>query len=786
MIVGLVWLLGSTQGSGGCDSGCSGCEVPPRPPQNDATFCDITAIPCAAWNINTGRCAAPDCVITPNACSTNIDSVTTCNPAGTVCRRIPATQNGGARICFDHTLITADQACQNGCTNLPTLHKFNLAFDLFPLPLVLNQGCEGHANLGPNHAQYTAASNSGGVNDYIANGCINDGPAIEGVHPYTNGVSLTGAGSVQSAGNGIPARGITIRDGNFHLSAPNTSCNVLQNDCPVNVTGMELQFDDIVGDTGNIGGGGVHAMRNGAMFLNDPFITPSGTFFPASGNLPATFSFPMPPGIVFDSMGVGDGFLIGTTASSNLELSATIFLDTGRLTYDFDIRETVGGSLAELVGTATTDQVLALAPVLTSPSPGTITATGSCSANVTLTATASSPLGLPVTIDYTVDTPASALAAGGSATFPLTVGTHAAAVVATDTNGGLTRVEHVVTVTDGAPPVFDPPVPPSQTVQTCSNGSTTVRVTVPTARNQCSSGAATVTGTVIQRNGVPVSIPITNGNVNIGPGAAVIRWVATGTNGQTTEVTQTLVVNGPATYYGNRGVNLADRSTVNGTVYSGASGLASVGNDSVINGSIISLSPVQLRDRVRVTLIHTSAGLTRGNNDVVGTFVTTTPVLPPFPAINQTFTGTQAITVAPDTTRTLAPGQYGAVTVFSRGRLVVSAGTYVFTSFDLEPQATLVVPSSTTQNVQVFVRDNVIYRGRTATASGTLAPLFLGYTGGNGITIEAVYTGTIVAPNATLTMQSLNNTGVYTGEFFGRQVNVSPGNTTNSNPFTCH
>jgi len=56
--------------------------------------------------------------------------------------------------------------------------------------------------------------------------------------------------------------------------------------------------------------------------------------------------------------------------------------------------------------------------------------------------------------------------------------------------------------------------------------------------------------------------------------------------------------------------------------------------------------------------------------------------------------------------------------------------------------------------------------------------LFLGYTSSNQITIEREFTGTIVAPNASLTLQSLNTQGVYTGGFFARQVIESPGNTT--------
>ena len=782
LLVGLLMLLlGATQGSGGCDTGCGGgCESIPPPPQNDAVWCDIQAIPCGLVNLNTNRCAAPACDFNPNACGVDAESVTRCDPRLTTCRFASATMPGGNRVCFDHNTVSPDQACQGACTNLPNTGKVNLARDLFPLDLVffpLAPSCEGHANLGTGHAAYNATYPGSPVPNYLANGCLNDGPAIEGVHPNTNAVTLSGGGSVQSAGNGIPPKPMSIKGGHFHLSAPDTSCNALENDCPVVVTEVEIDFDDIEGDTGDIGGGGTHALRNSAMFLNNPFQTPSGIFFPPSGTLPATFSFPLPPGIVFDAIGTGDGTLIGTTAASNVELFATIFLDTGTLVFDYDLRETVNGSLAEMVGTATTDQVIALAPVVTSTPPPPVDATSSCSASVTLSAAASSPLGFPVTVDYFVDTPGSALNAGASATFSLAVGTHTATIVASDPNGGMTRVEHTVTVNDRSPPVFDS-IPATQIAQRCANG--TVRVNVPTARSQCSTGGtATVTGTVIRVNGATVSIPVVNGAVNIAAGTAVIRWVARSASGVTTTFDQTVTVVPAATIYGSRGVSLADRSTVNGTIYSGGGGIASVGNDSIINGSLISLSPVQLRDRVRVTAIQTNAGITRGNGVVIGSISTTTPVLPPFPTINQQFTGTQAITVAPDGTQTLAPGQYGAVTVFSRGRLVLSAGVYVFTALDLEPQAVLVVPSATAQNVQIFVRDNVIYRGRTATASGALAALLLGYTSSNQITIEREFTGAIIAPNATLNLQSLNNQGAYNGGFFARQVNESPGNTTN-------
>jgi hypothetical protein len=125
--------------------------------------------------------------------------------------------------------------------------------------------------------------------------------------------------------------------------------------------------------------------------------------------------------------------------------------------------------------------------------------------------------------------------------------------------------------------------------------------------------------------------------------------------------------------------------------------------------------------------------------------------------------------------------------VFSRGQLILSSGAYNFTSLDLEPQAQLVTPSAAAETAQLFVRDSVIYRGSTVTSSGQAAPLFLGYTGTSAatVTVESPFKRTVVAPRAQLNLQSLNGTGVYSGEFFANQITLSPHTTVNSDPFTC-
>ena len=428
--------------------------------------------------------------------------------------------------------------------------------------------------------------------------------------------------------------------------------------------------------------GSAHPTTGLSLRLDQGFRTPSGTFFPAGGGLPASFSFFIPPGVVFDSVGTVDSNLSGLSATSDQETAGTINLATGQVVVDFDLTESVDGHTVNVTGTATSANVVDVAPVINVPATLSVDATTNCFASVTLAPTVSSLLNLPVTLQYSVD--AVPAGSGSTKTVSLGIGSHSAAIVGVDPLGGRGDASVAITVNDKTAPVFGT-VPPSQTVDTCSNGPTTITVTAPTAVDFCTQAAATVTGTVTRLNGAAVSIPITNGNLTIGSGTATIHWVATNANGVSTPVDQTLTVLAPPTFFGSRGVAIADRSIVNGSVYVGAGGSATVGNDSSVKGNLISASPVQLRDRTTVTLIDTNAGLTPGNGDTIGTVLTAAPVLPPFPTISHPFTGTQVITVPVGGSRTLAPGQYGAVTVFSGGRLVLSTGTYAFTSLDLEP-----------------------------------------------------------------------------------------------------
>lgn len=793
----MIALVLGTMGSGG--GSCCGQSLPVPPPKLDVTWCDFTAVHCLQQSRNADMnspdflqpngCLTVPCTTTGGAACNNVDpnvtpvgtgpnDFSTCDPTTCSTKVIVAPNSGlGYAKCFDHTKgTTAAQACGQLC-NDNTLDPINE-----PPQTNLRSRCGATVDLvatdssgRPTHPAYNATSAGASQPDYVAQGCVDPGSLL-GDPSGTERVSLAGSGHFTSPD--VVPDDAPIIGGLFNMDAFNTTCNGAQGFCPVFVNQWQILFQDFA----PIVQGNMHPTDGLTLRLDQSFRTSSGTFFPAGGGLPPSFSFAIPSGVVFDSVGTVDGNLSGLSATSDQETNATLNLATGEIVVDFDLTETVDGHTVKVNGTATSAHVIDIAPTVTAPATLSVDATTACTVDVTLAPTATSVLNLPVTFHYAVDGVFDGF--GPTKTVSLAIGPHTALMVGVDSAGAQAEATEAITVNDKTAPTFDP-LPPTQTVHTCGNGSTPIHVTVPTAHDFCNQAAATVTGTVTRLNGATVSIPITGGSVTIGAGTATIHWVATNANGVSTPADQTLTVLAPPTLFGSHGVAIADRSIVNGSVYVGAGGSATVGNDSAIEGNLISASPVQLRDRTTITLIDTNAGVTPGNGDNVGTTLTATPVLPSFPTISQSFGSTTAVTVPVNGSRTLAPGQYGPVTVFSGGRLVLSAGTYAFTSLDLEPSATLVTPSSSAETARVFVRDSVIYRGRTATSSGTLAPLFLGYTGANAVTIEAVYTGTIVAPSATLTLQSLNGSGVYTGEFFARQVNVSPANTTNSDPFTC-
>jgi hypothetical protein len=198
-----------------------------------------------------------------------------------------------------------------------------------------------------------------------------------------------------------------------------------------------------------------------------------------------------------------------------------------------------------------------------------------------------------------------------------------------------------------------------------------------------------------------------------------------------------------------------------------------IGTDALI-GNVFSEGNVTVGDRSRVEgKIRTEGSVTFGSG-ALATGGVSPSVLnwQPLSSFEATFpSGTfPDVIVPPDTERAIAAGSFRDVTVFSRSRLTLTAGTYFMRSLTLEPQSTLVLPNDGT--VTVRVRDAFTYRGAI---EGTDAPRRLSviYQGTSATPIEAPFTGRLVATRGVMLLRG--TPGPHVGSFLGREIDVQPG-----------
>jgi DNA-binding protein YbaB len=215
------------------------------------------------------------------------------------------------------------------------------------------------------------------------------------------------------------------------------------------------------------------------------------------------------------------------------------------------------------------------------------------------------------------------------------------------------------------------------------------------------------------------------------------------------------------------------------------SGQTSLSTDIQV-GNVWSRGPVTLADRGQVNgFIKTNQTVTRGNNTVVtGTITQNGFVQLPNFGFSVTFPGTNsgAVTLPPNTPKTLAPGSYAALVVNAGSTLSLSTGTYFFTSFDIESGGTISC-SSTGGQVIVYVSGSVIYRGRIVEKTGGRPKFFMGAFGTGSIPLGGPFTGTLAAPSAQIVLNTVAAPG-HSGAFFGQDIQVDPNQTITWFPFS--
>jgi photosystem II stability/assembly factor-like uncharacterized protein len=235
-------------------------------------------------------------------------------------------------------------------------------------------------------------------------------------------------------------------------------------------------------------------------------------------------------------------------------------------------------------------------------------------------------------------------------------------------------------------------------------------------------------------------------------------------------------------------ISLGDRSTVldaagNGLpVASAGTGLVDVGAD-VRVGSITAAGSVSLRSRAAVlgNVVFGGTLSQQQGSTIQGTSSRST-TLTPADTLSWTVTfpasSNGPVQVEPQQTTVIPPGRFDTVSV--HGTLRLSSGTYFMDSLDLESQSKLLLDQANGP-VVIYARQGLTIRGDvSAVSTPSLPDPLIVDLGTQDVFVETSFSGTIVAPNAGLTLGSVP-TITDIGAFFAKNLVIRPGTSIRQN-----
>jgi len=383
-------------------------------------------------------------------------------------------------------------------------------------------------------------------------------------------------------------------------------------------------------------------------------------------------------------------------------------------------------------------------PTVTVPANMVVEATGPAGAVVTFVASGNDREDGAIT---PVCTPAS------GSTFAL--GAKTVTCKVTDHAGASASASFTVTVVDTTPPVFTF-VPPSTTISNCS----TANIGQATATDKV--GPVTIT------NNAPTAFP---------DGPIVVTWTAKDGAGNTTTATQTVTGACLTCVFGGQELDIKDRTHINGTAV--GAGKLYVGADGRIAGDAKASGNADLRDRAMVTgTLRVAGTVSRASGVVIGTLINPASVLAPTLS-SKTFTvGTGTASIPADATRALAPGNFGNMTISSRAKVTLTAGTYNFASLDIEPSVKLTL-NTAGGSIIINVQGALVFKSQITYVA--TSPASITWYSNTSIDLEPqqlpAFPGTLVSPNGLLRIASQNTVnGCVEG---GKIVDIEPDNTIN-------
>ncbi len=353
------------------------------------------------------------------------------------------------------------------------------------------------------------------------------------------------------------------------------------------------------------------------------------------------------------------------------------------------------------------------------------------------------------------------------------------------------------TVTDSVEiPVVDT-TPPEITVEgdqafsSCENGENWIQLVLPTVEDVCSVGDLELQGQVMESSNAGLELPVEvdwEGNVLLPVGVHTIVWTAIDDAGNPSSVEEQVIVR-PALHATHSFVVRENGSQVLLTDGSYAS-IANSGsgwgaetdirNDSGV-GDILSVPVVKLGHRshagdiVSQTPVQWDANVSANDWPTIGD-ETIGPVelQDPFDLAGVSFPNGGGWTYVNGTQSSWALGDYGHVIVNSGGRLVLESGDYFFEELTMYSQGEVEVQEDT----RIYAGHSQQLQGAFVDAGGDMANVTLGY-GGSLLQIWQDFRGIIVAPSATVKMDTSNATSLR-GMIHARSIYLE-----NGADFTC-
>lgn len=206
-------------------------------------------------------------------------------------------------------------------------------------------------------------------------------------------------------------------------------------------------------------------------------------------------------------------------------------------------------------------------------------------------------------------------------------------------------------------------------------------------------------------------------------------------------------------------------------IASSGAGATNIGG---ISGDVWSEGPTTLLKTAQVNGVLNAAGSVTLVSGAVVTGGVHTAVLTPVQPFSWTIdvaTGND-FALAEGGAATLAPGDYGAVSVEPHATLTLTAGTYIFDSLREWPNANVAI-DSTSGPVFLYVVSSLDLK--SPITSSDPAGFLLGYFGGGTISIPPPFSGTIVASNAGLDLSAVKHGSGdpdARGSFFAKDITI--------------